>query len=274
MLPAPRAILRPFQVFSIQKRHGSGMSRVEVAMKAAIRDGPHFKNTIWTADEHLPPIAYYPRKHGIPCAVLHFRSHHPRLLELFTYFATHTGSALGIPMSQPIHLPTQRSLWTVIKGPFAHKKSQENFDRKVYKRAIKAWDAHPAVIGYWAEYLREHQVPGVGLRVSRWERAPLGITSDAAFNEIRETSEKFRLATSRYQIVTLGDAIVKTEIAAALDALKETQDAATREGEKTGESSKEESSKGKSSNEQSSKEQLSKEQSKNNKGGKSKSGRS
>ena len=134
----------------------------------------------------------HPRTHGIPVANIHFRSHHIPLIKLFTHFALHAASSLGIPASNVIPLPTQRSLWTVIKGPFAHKKSQENFERKVHKRAIKAWDADPEVVQRWVMYLRKNAMPGVGMKVTTWDRVPLGIGTldlddwDTMENEIVE----------------------------------------------------------------------------------------
>ncbi|KAF9035286.1 ribosomal protein S10 domain-containing protein [Panaeolus papilionaceus] len=121
------------------------------------------------------PPHFHPRTHDIPVANIHFRSHHPALLSTFTHFAAHAASSLGIPTSRVIPLPTQRSLWTVLRSPFAHKKSQENFDRKVHKRAIKAWDADPEVVQRWIAYLRKHAMPGVGMKVTTWNRVPLGI---------------------------------------------------------------------------------------------------
>lgn len=121
----------------------------------------------------LPQL--HPRTHDIPVANVHFRSHHVRLLDLFTHFASHAATALGIPTSNVVYLPTQRRLWTVIRSPFAHKKSQENFERKVHKRAIKAWDADPEVVEQWIKYIRLHGMGGVGIKVTRWEHLPIGV---------------------------------------------------------------------------------------------------
>jgi small subunit ribosomal protein S10 len=120
---------------------------------------------------------YHPRTHSIPVANLHFRSHHIRLLNLFTHFAVHAASSLGIPASKVVSLPTKRRLWTVLRSPFVHKKSQENFERKTHKRAIKAWDADPEVVHRWITYLRANAMPGVGLKVTTWERLPLDGTA-------------------------------------------------------------------------------------------------
>ncbi|KAI6127080.1 ribosomal protein S10 domain-containing protein, partial [Pisolithus sp. B1] len=106
-------------------------------------------------------------------------------------------TALGIPASRPVHLPTQRSMWTVIRGPFVHKKSQENFERRVHKRAIKAWDADPEIVNMWVKYLRKHMMPGVGMRVTKWERAPVGIGQQV----FQCGMEKLRLDTDAAKIV-------------------------------------------------------------------------
>lgn len=116
---------------------------------------------------HDAPLRY-------PVAQLHFRSHHPGYLELFCHFAESAASALGIPTSGGYVLPTKRSVWTVPKSPFIYKTSQENFERRVWKRGIKAWDADEEVVKKWVEYLRKHAMGGVGMRVARWERVKLG----------------------------------------------------------------------------------------------------
>ena len=37
-------------------------------------------------------------------------------------------------------------MWTVLRGPFVHKQSQENVERRVHKWVIKAWEAHPVIM--------------------------------------------------------------------------------------------------------------------------------
>ena len=170
----------------------------------------HTKGSIWAEDPWLPPLVYHPQSHGIPAAILHFRSHHPELLELFTFLAVRTAAVLSIPVSRPVFLPTQRTLWTVPRGPFAHKKSQENFDRKVHKRAIKAWDAHPEMVGFWINYLEKYQVGGVGLRTIRWERAPVGF-GELRLDDLTQQLVLIKRKTDRGQVAALGEEIVREE---------------------------------------------------------------
>ncbi|OBZ73405.1 37S ribosomal protein S10, mitochondrial [Grifola frondosa] len=156
---------------------------------------------------------YHPQTHGIPVASIQFRSYHPELLDLFAHFTSHAAASLAIPISRTVHLPTQRSLWTVPRSPFVHKKSQENFERKVHKRLIKAWDAHHEVVDLWIKYLEEHAMPGVGIRVTKWQSAPVGIgqkTLEAVMNQMRLDS-----VTRAEKVKALGEQIVQQELAAS-----------------------------------------------------------
>ncbi|KAG2076046.1 ribosomal protein S10 [Suillus decipiens] len=156
----------------------------------------------------LYPPLYHPRTHSVPVAQLQFRAYHHQFLELYMHFVGHAAAALGIPISRPIYLPTQRSLWTVPRGPFVHKKSQENFERKVHKRAIKAWDADPEVVDRWVRYIARHAMPGVGLRVTQWKRAPPGIGQQMVDAAVGTT----RLGSGADNVKALAEKIVQQEL--------------------------------------------------------------
>lgn len=161
---------------------------------------------------HLP--FQHPRSHSVPVALIHFRSHSPEQLALFTHFARHAAASLGIPCSGVASLPTKRTLWTVIKGPFAHKKTQENFERRVHKRAIKAWDAHPEVVDLWAAYLRRHAMGGVGMRVVKWTRAPVGVG--------QQMMERARKRMSKEDKVRkMGEEIIQAEMRRDIPAVEQ-----------------------------------------------------
>lgn len=124
-----------------------------------------------------------------------------------------------MPLSKPAYLPTQRRLWTVLRGPFAHKKSQENFERKTHKRVMKAWDADPEVVDMLVQYLEQHIAPGVGLRTVKWRRAPVGVgqkTLEAVMGRTRLDAEM-----RAEKVKALGEQIVKQEMAAAAASAKE-----------------------------------------------------
>ena len=160
---------------------------------------------------------YHPRTHGIPVATIHLRSHFPTLLNLFSHFSAHAASALGIPISKPTPLPMARNLWTVIKSPFAQKKSQENFERRTYKRVIKAWDADYEVINRWVKYLETNALAGVGMRVVKWDRAPVGVGQKVLGVVSASMDPQGLLEAGRKgQIEALGQKIVQQELAAAI----------------------------------------------------------
>lgn len=90
-----------------------------------------------------------------------------------------------------------------------HKKAQENFERKVHKRAIKAWDADGEVVRRWAAYLRTHALAGVGMKVTMWDRIPIGIgKAKDSFDDEDHTN---LMLVAPGQIKELGNKIVKEE---------------------------------------------------------------
>lgn len=147
-----------------------------------------------------------------PVASLRFRSYVPHHLEQFTHFAAHAAAALGIPISRPAPLPIQRRLWTVPRGPFAHKKSQENFERKVHGRAVKVWDADGEVVEAWLRYLRKHRMGSVGVRVTRWQRAPVGIGQQILERTKENLGLMKKAQASEEQVRELAEKIVRQEL--------------------------------------------------------------
>jgi ribosomal protein S10 len=156
------------------------------------------------------------RTHSIPVAQLHFRSYFPHLLDLQTHFVLHSAYLLGIPVSRPAHLPIQRTLVTVLKSPFVHKKAMENWDRKTYKRGVKVWDCDPAVLSGWLAYLERNSIEGVGIRITRWEWAGMDLLEDTSGvnREMRETVSP-ELQNVGVDISSLGSSSVPLDNAAA-----------------------------------------------------------
>lgn len=176
----------------------SDMRRLE-AIERQTREQPR-----WMSEPE-----FIPKSHGIPVAVVHFRSHHLPLLELYIHFATHAAAALGIPCGRPAKLPNQRSLWTVPRSPFIYKKSQQNFHRITHKRAIKLWDANSEVVSFFADYIVRHSLGGVGIRIVRWDRAPLGVGEEIFFNAMKHPR------SHREQLAQTSKKVIKAERRAA-----------------------------------------------------------
>jgi small subunit ribosomal protein S10 len=133
-----------------------------------------------------------------------------QLLDRFAAVSLHAAGALGISCNNIAHLPTQRTLWTVPKSPFVHKGAQENFERRVHKRAIKVFDADPEVVERWVRFLHQHSEGGVGMRVVRWDRAPVGVGRTALKN-VNEALDTKKLTKGKIQ--QLGEKIVEQESA-------------------------------------------------------------
>ncbi|KAJ7280371.1 hypothetical protein C8J57DRAFT_1302439 [Mycena rebaudengoi] len=155
----------------------------------------------------------HPRTHALPVAQIQFLSHETTLLALFVHFAAHAAYSLGMPCSRMYTLPTKRTLWTVLRGPFVHKKSQENFERKVHRRGLMVWDADSEVVERWFKYLRRHAMGGVGMRCVKWERMPIGIGQKTEI-EVEDALHRSKQISNSVKIKRLGARIVEKEAAA------------------------------------------------------------
>jgi small subunit ribosomal protein S10 len=98
--------------------------------------------------------------------------------------------SLRIPTTNPASLPTTTSLYTVTKGPFVHKKAQENFTRKTHRRVIKVFDADKGVIDLWLRYLRKNGIGGVGMKAQIWERVEFGYAKKEGDSITKQVSNK------------------------------------------------------------------------------------
>lgn len=56
--------------------------------------------------------------------------------------AKHTGARV----SGPVPLPTNRSVYTVLRSPHVDKKSREQFEIRTHKRLIDIWDSTPQTV--------------------------------------------------------------------------------------------------------------------------------
>ena len=57
-----------------------------------------------------------------------------------------TAKRTGAEVSGPVPLPTERSLYTVIRSPHKHKDSREQFETRTHKRLIDILDPGPKTI--------------------------------------------------------------------------------------------------------------------------------
>lgn len=98
---------------------------------------------------------------------------------------------LNLPASGPVPLPRIVERWTVPKGSFIHKKSQENFERKTLRRLIQIKDGHPETVEIWLAFLKKHAYYGIGMKANVWNYEKLGVgkTMDATAAELKDDLE-------------------------------------------------------------------------------------
>ena len=146
---------------------------------------------------YVPALASPPLTHGVHVATLQLTSNNAKTFELdfFADFAMRAAHALQIPTGGIAMLPIRTTLWTVPRGPFVHKKSQENFWRRVHRRSIKVYDASDITVDRWLHFLRAHEMPGVASKAQLFRRYPLGIgqhMQTAAVAEVDTSAEAVR----------------------------------------------------------------------------------
>lgn len=120
------------------------------------------------------PIRHKPT-HGNVVAELHLRAYEPTDLDFFADFTLRAAFYLKMPCSGVIPLKTRRERWTVIRSPFIHAKSKENFERRTHKRVIRVYDTNPEVIEVWLATLSKHAMPGVGMKANVYTHETIDI---------------------------------------------------------------------------------------------------
>ncbi len=68
------------------------------------------------------------------------KSFDPQLLDRSAKKIALTARRTGSRVSGPIPLPTKRTLFSVIRSPHVHKRSQEQFELKIHKRLLEIWN--------------------------------------------------------------------------------------------------------------------------------------
>lgn len=164
---------------------------------------------------------YAPLKHKIKYGDLKaeviFKCFDPVNVEFFCDFALRAAYYLGLPATGPKPIPTKRERWTVIRAPFVHAKSKENFERKTHGRMIKIWDSDNEVIDLWLAYLKKNSVWGVGVKVNMYTQEPLKLSDKMARLEGAEQS----LSGLKSSVETLSNDIANPVSQKVLELLKD-----------------------------------------------------
>ncbi|KAK2873940.1 mitochondrial 37S ribosomal protein rsm10 [Arthroderma sp. PD_2] len=123
---------------------------------------------------YMKPLKRKP-EFGLPVCNLQLRSYSARNVEFFADFALRAAYYLNIPASGPVPLPRIVERWTVIRSPFVHAKSKENFERITCRRLIQLQDGHPDSVQVWLSFLRKHALHGVGMKANVFEHTSLDV---------------------------------------------------------------------------------------------------
>lgn len=126
---------------------------------------------------YQPPMRI-PIEHGHLIADIQLRSYEHQNLDFFINFIQRVGFYLGIPITGPKPLPTRRERWTVIRSPFVHAKSKENFERHTHKRLLRVWDTNDEVLDLFVAYIKKHSMSGIGMKCNVYKREPMTIDFD------------------------------------------------------------------------------------------------
>lgn len=126
---------------------------------------------------YQPPMRI-PVEHGHLVADIQLRSFEHQNLDFFANFVQRAAFYLGVPMTGPKPLPTRRERWTVIRSPFVHAKSKENFERHTHKRLLRVWDTNPEVLDLLVAYVKKHSMVGIGMKCNVYTREPIKIDFD------------------------------------------------------------------------------------------------
>ncbi|KAE9374881.1 ribosomal protein S10, partial [Stipitochalara longipes BDJ] len=139
---------------------------------------------------YLRPLRRTPT-HGLPVCDLQLRSYSVRNLEFFADFCLRAAYYLGLPANGPVPLPRITERWTVPKGSFIHKKSQENFERKTLRRLIQIKDGERETVEIWLAFIQKYAYYGIGMKANVWgfEKLGVGKNMDAEMERMKGVVE-------------------------------------------------------------------------------------
>lgn len=148
---------------------------------------------------YVPPLKNEIKYGNLKCDI-QLRAYEPSNLILFADFIQRCAYYLGIPMTGPKPLPTRRERWTVIKSPFVHAKSKQNFERHTHKRLLRCWDCNDKVLQILIANIVKYSIAGVGVKCNFYKKEPMFIDFDKIdkfdFMDTTETSNEVDLIST------------------------------------------------------------------------------
>ncbi len=74
------------------------------------------------------------------------RAYDHKVIDQSTRTILETAERSGATVKGPVPLPTEKSKFTVIRSPFVHKNSREQYEMRVHKRLIDIIDPTPKTV--------------------------------------------------------------------------------------------------------------------------------
>lgn len=74
------------------------------------------------------------------------RAYDHRIIDQSSRTILETAERTGATVKGPVPLPTEKNRYTVIRSPFAHKNSREQYEMRVHKRLIDIIDPTPKAV--------------------------------------------------------------------------------------------------------------------------------
>ncbi|KAL2315465.1 37S ribosomal protein S10, mitochondrial [Schizosaccharomyces pombe] len=118
---------------------------------------------------YLNPVNFNPSENDVLCASLKIKSFETPKLDTFTDFICRTAYYMKIPIKGPRPLPNKVESWTLLRSPFIHKSSQENFERITHSRLIQLYSVNPVTLETFFSYLRKCNMWDLKLQAKAYE---------------------------------------------------------------------------------------------------------
>ena len=77
---------------------------------------------------------------------IRLKAYDHKLLDLSASQIVDTAKRTGASVSGPIPLPTEKSVYTILRSPHVNKDSREQFEMRTHKRLIDILDATPKTV--------------------------------------------------------------------------------------------------------------------------------
>ncbi|CAG8691593.1 13042_t:CDS:2 [Ambispora leptoticha] len=191
---------RYFRQFDLKKSQDEPQILLEAVKKPQQKDQKD--------EENLDPVFLEPERiqptHNVVVCDLELRSYTIGPMDFYIDFIRRAAFVLGIPCSGPAYLPKQIKRWAVPRGPFIHKKTQENFERITHRRNLRLRDANMTLIDRWLYYVAKNAPAGIGFKVKKWQWEEIGVGM-RMFEEARGKERVLLKNVVDYGVVNGGD---------------------------------------------------------------------